>query len=52
MSKGRWTIDVCRTCHKKAQWPFCEHRDQGGDWSAPVVVTGTLPAAVQGVIYS
>lgn len=21
-----WLIDVCRTCNRLAQWPFCEHR--------------------------
>jgi hypothetical protein len=22
-----WYIQVCRTCSRVAQWPFCEHRD-------------------------
>jgi hypothetical protein len=21
-----WTIEVCRSCDRLAQWPFCEHR--------------------------
>ncbi|MCW2957162.1 MAG: hypothetical protein JWO69_2031 [Thermoleophilia bacterium] len=26
----RWegVIEVCKTCDRKAQWPFCEHREQ------------------------
>lgn len=24
-----WIIDVCRTCHREAKWPFCEHRETG-----------------------
>lgn len=43
-----WVIDVCRTCGRKADWPFCEHRAQrpvdGRPWCLPVVVKGTLPA--------
>jgi len=27
-----WTIEVCRTCHRLARWPFCEHREDNGSW--------------------
>lgn len=23
-----WYIDVCKTCDRLAQWPFCEHRPE------------------------
>jgi hypothetical protein len=38
-----WVIDVCRTCHREAKWPFCEHRDQGPNWCVPVVVVPKAP---------
>ena len=50
--KGKWAIEVCRTCHRIAHFPFCEHRDQylaaypaggGPSWYAMVHVTGPLP---------
>jgi hypothetical protein len=27
--RPRWEgiVEVCKTCDRKAQWPFCEHRD-------------------------
>lgn len=39
----KWTIPVCRTCHRIAHWPFCQHREDNGDWFAYVTVTGTPP---------
>jgi hypothetical protein len=44
--KGKWVIDVCSTCGRKAQWPFCEHRPEiftadTPPWCQPVHVTGT-----------
>lgn len=43
-----WVIEVCRTCGRVAQWPFCEHREQRPvderPWCLPVVVKGSLPA--------
>ncbi len=37
-----WVIDVCRTCGKLAQWPFCEHRDEKRtddmSWCVPITV--------------
>lgn len=42
----RWVIDVCRTCGRLAQWPFCEHREKrpadGRPWCAPIAVTGHM----------
>lgn len=39
--KDTWVIDVCLTCGKKAQWPFCEHREDNGSWYETIVVRGT-----------
>lgn len=42
-----WVVEVCRTCGRVAQWPFCEHRQQrptdDRPWCLPVVVKGNLP---------
>lgn len=43
MSGVRWTIAVCRTCHRQANWPFCEHKTDGGEWFGLVTVTGKPP---------
>jgi hypothetical protein len=49
-TKKTWIIDVCATCARLAQWPFCEHRDQWakqgdgtGSWYVAVRVTGNWP---------
>jgi hypothetical protein len=26
-----WVVEVCRSCDRLAQWPFCSHRPQGLD---------------------
>lgn len=46
--QSRWTIDVCVTCGRLAQFPFCEHRDEPrsvdeGPWCMPVVVRPAWP---------
>ena len=37
-----WIINVCRTCGRRAIWPFCEHRDlpvaPGKSWCVGVSV--------------
>ncbi|GAC1521660.1 MAG: hypothetical protein NVS3B1_06150 [Marmoricola sp.] len=32
--RTRWTgiVEVCNTCDRKAQWPFCEHKTDNGRW--------------------
>lgn len=40
-----WALSVCRTCGRKADWPFCEHRDGGGDWFVTITVRGQVPEA-------
>jgi hypothetical protein len=43
----RWTIEICRRCGKKAEWPGCEHwqthRGVDPNWTRHVVVR-TTPA--------
>lgn len=36
----RWEgiVEVCKTCDRKAQWPFCEHKTDDGSWYRLVVV--------------
>lgn len=43
--KDTWVIQVCRTCGKLADWPFCVHRNQppppgGFAWCESITVTG------------
>lgn len=36
--KGTWSIDVCRTCGRLAQWPFCAHRGNGPAWGTEPLI--------------
>jgi hypothetical protein len=27
-NKRTWIVEVCKTCDRLAQWPFCDHRQQ------------------------
>lgn len=37
---GKWEgiVEVCKTCDRKAQWPFCEHKTDDGSWYRLAVV--------------
>ena len=37
---ARWegVIEVCNTCDRKVQWPFCEHKTHDGRWYRLAVV--------------
>lgn len=40
----RWHLEICRTCGRRAVWPFCEHKgNNGGDWFVTIIVTGKVP---------
>lgn len=32
--RARWEgiVEVCKTCDRKANWPFCEHKTNDGSW--------------------
>lgn len=32
--QARWEgiVEICKTCDRKAQWPFCEHKTNDGSW--------------------
>lgn len=38
--RREWIIEVCRTCARIANWPFCEHRQQWLD-AHPRVMAST-----------
>jgi len=36
--KRTWMIEVCKTCSRLAQWPYCAHRPTTtNEWSVPQV---------------
>ena len=46
--KMTWYIQVCRTCYRQAEWPFCEHRDQVLEanrhaWASPAEIRDQTP---------
>jgi len=45
---GRWFLEVCRTCHRRAVWPFCEHKEDNGDWFVTVNVSGRIEPRLDG----
>ena len=45
-----WTgfVYVCNSCDRKAEWPFCKHRENNGEWFRSVSVrevSRRVPAA-------
>lgn len=30
--KWEGIVEVCKTCDRKAVWPFCEHKTNDGSW--------------------
>lgn len=45
---GHWYLEICRTCHRRAIWPFCEHREMNGDWFVLVSVSGKIEPRLDG----
>ena len=45
---GRWFLEVCRTCHRRAVWPFCEHKEDNGNWFVTVNVSGKIEPRLDG----
>lgn len=36
-----YTLDVCLTCGRRAQWPFCAHRSEAERWTYALIVRPT-----------
>ena len=37
-TKWKGIVEVCKTCDRQAQWPFCEHKTDDGRWYRLVTV--------------
>lgn len=47
--KVRWPLEVCKTCHRRAIWPFCEHYNGvDGSWFKTIWVTGMIEPRLDG----